>query len=340
MMHKKANIYDVAKLAGVSHQTVSRVLNNHSSLKPTTREKVEKAIAELSYRPNNAARQLVTSRSRIIGVLIAEADLYGPASILNAMERVARREGYSVLSIAVSTDSKDSWREGIDQLRNLDIDGVITIALPGEIVKEIENSLDGAVIVIVDSEPTKKFDVVNIDNIHGARIATQHLIDSGHTQIAHVTGPEKAYESKMRRQGFETVMKEAGLTPRVIVGDWTISRGYEIGNQIAAEKKMPSGIFCANDHLALGLLKAFHENGINVPSDISVIGFDNIPESEYLVPSVTTVSQGFDQLGNAAIEKMLLQLRESSPKEAVMLKPELIVRDSTRKLNTGKKANR
>lgn len=339
-MHKKANIYDVAKLAGVSHQTVSRVLNNHSSLKPATREKVEKAISELSYRPNNAARQLVTSRSRIIGVLIAEADLYGPASILNAMERVARREGYSVLSIPVSTKSKDSWREGIDQLRNLDIDGVITIALPGEIVKEIENSLDGAVIVIVDSEPSKKFDVVNIDNIYGARMATRFLIENGHTQILHVTGPEKAYEAKMRQQGYEQEMKDSGLSPRAITGDWSIAKGFEIGQHIASEKKRPTAIFCANDHLALGVLKAFHENGIEVPADISVLGFDNIPESQYLVPSLTTVSQSFDQIGNVAIEKMLLQLRESAPREAVMLKPDLITRDSTCELKTGKKAKK
>jgi DNA-binding LacI/PurR family transcriptional regulator len=340
MMHKKANIYDVAKLAGVSHQTVSRVLNNHSSLKPATREKVEKAIAELSYRPNNAARQLVTSRSRIIGVLIAEADLYGPASMLHAMERIARHEGYSVLSIPVSTKSRDSWREGIEQLRNLDIDGVITIALPGEVVKEIENSLDGAVIVVVDSEPTKKFDVVNIDNVYGARIATQHLIDAGHSEITHVTGPDKAYESKMRQQGFESVMKEMGLKPKVIVGDWTLAKGYEIGKTITRDKKKPTAIFCANDHLALGMMKAFNEEGINVPEDISLIGFDNIPEVQYSIPSLTTVSQDFDRLGNSAIETMLVQLRESAPKEAVMLKPELIVRDSTRKLNTGKKANR
>jgi DNA-binding LacI/PurR family transcriptional regulator len=336
-MNKKANIYDVAKLAGVSHQTVSRVLNNHPSLKPATREKVEKAITDLSYHPNQAARQLVTSRSRLIGVLIAEADLYGPASILNAMEKVARREGYALISIAVSADSPESWREAIDQLRNLAIDGVITIALPGEIVKEIEGSLDGAVIVIVDSEPSKKFDVVNMDNIYGATIATQYLIDAGHTEILHVTGPQKAYEANMRQRGYEMTMKDAGLKPEVIVGDWSIATGYEVGKKVALKKTKPTAIFCGNDHLALGMIKAFSEEGISVPGDISIIGFDNIPEASYLIPALTTVGQNFDELGNNAIEKMLLQLRSASKKEAVMIKPALVLRSSTKEIKTGKR---
>ena len=336
-MNKKANIYDVAKLAGVSHQTVSRVLNNHSSLKPATREKVEKAITELSYRPSNAARQLVTSQSRLIGVLIAEADLYGPASILNAMEKVARLEGYSLISIAVSAGSRESWREAIDQLRNLDIDGVITIALPEQIVKEIENSLDGAVIVIVDSEPSKKFDVVNMDNIYGATLATQYLIDAGHTEILHVTGPENGYEADKRKVGYETTMKNAKLKPEVIVGDWSIAKGFEAGVEVSKMKKRPTAVFCANDHLALGMMKAFNEAGIDVPGDISIIGFDNIPESGYLIPALTTVGQNFDAIGNNAIEKMLLQLREGSKKEAVMIKPALVLRSSTREIKSGKR---
>ena len=339
-MNKKANIYDVAKLAGVSHQTVSRVLNNHSSLKPATREKVEKAITELSYRPSHAARQLATSQSQLIGVLIAEADLYGPASILNAMEKVARHEGYSLISIAVSANSAESWREAIDQLRNLDIDGVITIALPSEIVKEIENSLDGAIIVIVDSEPSKKFDVVNIDNIYGATIATQFLIDAGHTEILHVTGPENGYESNKRKVGYESTMKAARLKPEVIVGDWSIAKGFEAGVKVSKMKKRPTAVFCANDHLALGMIKAFNEAGINVPGDISIIGFDDIPESGYLIPALTTVGQNFDELGNNAIGRMLHQLREGSKKEAVMIKPALVLRSSTKEIKSGKRIKR
>lgn len=332
---KKANIYDVATLAGVSHQTVSRVLNNHSSVKPATRERVEKAIAELKYRPNQAARQLVTSRSRMIGILIAGTELYGPWAILNAMEREARKEGYSVISISVLPESPESWQEGIEQLRNLDIDGVITIALPNEIVKAVEKSLASATIVIVDTEPSKKFDSINIENFTGGKIATEHLIELGHKKIIHITGPMDGYEGQKRREGYEDAMLLAKLKPEVIVGDWSISTGYKVGSEIAKRSTLPTAIFASNDHLALGVIKALNENRIRVPQDMSIVGFDDIPEAAFFSPALTTVRQDFDHLGNLAIGRMLNQLKESSKPTAINFPPELIIRDSTQRRKNG-----
>ena len=339
-MAKKANIYDVAERAGVSHQTVSRVLNNHSSLKPATREKVEKAIAELHYRPNQAARQLVTSQSRIIGILIVSAELYGPWAILNAMEQEARKEGYSVISISVLLDSPESWREGIDQLRNLNVDGAITIALPNALVKEVEKSFIGTTIVIVDAEPGKKFDAVNLDNELGGVLATQHLIELGHTEIVHITGPVNGYEGTMRRKGYESAMQASKLKPDVIEGDWSLSTGYEIGNKILSRKKYPSAVFTANDQLALGLIKALREAKVRIPEDISIVGFDNIPEAAYFSPSLTTISQNFDQLGNLAINRMLSQLKSPGTRETLMITPELILRESTQKKSVKKESRK
>jgi DNA-binding LacI/PurR family transcriptional regulator len=330
-MSKRANIYDVAERAGVSHQTVSRVLNNHSSLKPATREKVEKAIAELHYRPNQAARQLVTSQSRIIGILIAGTELYGPWAIFNAMEQEARREGYSVISISVLPNSPDSWQEGIDQLRNLNVDGAITIALPTALVKKVEKSFSSATIVIVDAEPGKKLDAVNIDNERGGALATEHLIELGHTEILHITGPVGGYEGTMRRQGYESAMAAAKLKADVIEGDWSLASGYKICKEVLSRKKIPSAIFTANDHLAFGVMKALREAEIRVPQDVSIVGFDDIPEAEYFSPSLTTVSQRFDQLGNLAINRMLSQLKESGKRETLIITPELISRESTQK---------
>jgi DNA-binding LacI/PurR family transcriptional regulator len=335
-VNKKANIYDVAKLAGVSHQTVSRVLNNHASLKPETREKVEKAISELQYRPNQAARQLVTSRSRMIGILIAGTELYGPWAILNAMEREARLEGYSVISISVLPDSPESWREGIEQLRNLDIDGVITIALPNKIIKEVETSLSSATIVIVDTEPNKKFDAVNIENFEGGKIATEHLISLGHKKITHVAGPSDGYEGQMRRNGYEEAMSAAKLKSDVVEGDWSIESGYQAGLQIVARRERPTAVFTTNDHQALGLIKALAEKGISVPGDISIVAFDDIPEAAYFSPALTTVRQDFDDLGNLAINRMLAQLREPVKSAAYTIKPELVVRDSTQSITKSK----
>lgn len=333
---KKANIYDVANLAGVSHQTVSRVLNNHASLKPETRDKVEKAIAELNYRPNQAARQLVTSRSKMIGILIAGTELHGPWAILNAMEREARIEGYTVISISVLPESPESWRAGIEQLRNLDIDGVITIALPQVIIKELEATLSRATIVLVDTEPSKKFDAINVDNYQGGRIATQHLIELGHKEILHITGPMSGYEGKMRRQAYEDAMKAARLKSDVIEADWSIEKGYQVGKEIVARKKRPTAIFTANDHLAVGLLKALNESGLSVPEDLSVIGFDDIPEARFMTPSLSTVKQSFDDLGKLSILKMMNQLKESAKPEAINIDATLVIRDSTQKLKSTK----
>lgn len=336
MTERKANIYDVAQLAEVSHQTVSRVLNNHPSVKPATREKVESAIAGLKYRPNQAARQLVTSRSQMIGILIAGTELYGPWAILNAMEREARVEGYSVISISVSPDSPDSWSEGIEQLRNLDIDGVITIALSNEIVKEVEKSLASATIVIVDTEPSKKFDAVNIENYVGGKIATEHLINLGHKNIVHVTGPSDGYEGQQRRRGYEVAMRDAKLKPDVLQGDWSIETGYEIGKEIVARKTIPTAIFSSNDHLALGIMKSLSEKKLRVPQDVSIVGFDNIPEAAYFSPALTTVHQDFDELGKLAINRMLIQLKEPTSHAAFTIPPQLIVRESTQQLKAGK----
>lgn len=336
-MKKKANIYDVAKLAGVSHQTVSRVLNNHLSLKPSTRLKVEAAIKELEYRPNQAARQLVTSESRIIGLLVTGSELWGPSSILNAMEREARMAGYSVISISIVQESRESWREGIEQLRRLNIDGVITIALPRELIAEVESAVPSAVLVVVDTEPSRKFDVVNIDNLAGGKMATEYLIELGHSRILHITGPVRAYEAEMRRLGYEQAMKEASLTPQVVEGDWFIKTGFTVGMTLASMKQRPTAIFCANDHLALGVLKAFSQQGLQTPGDLSLIGFDDIPECAYFTPSLTTVKQDFDELGKLAINKMLSQLKESTKLETLMIKPQLIVRDSAQPLRIGKR---
>ena len=326
-MTKKANIYDVAQLAGVSHQTVSRVLNNHASLKSETREKVENAIAQLDYRPNQAARQLVTSKSKMIGVLVVGSHLYGPASIRNAMEIEARAAGYTLVSISVSAHEPDTWHAGIEQLQRLNIDGVITIALPSEVIGKIKKYLPNTELVVVDTEPTKGYDVVNIDNHAGGRIATEYLIELGHKKIAHVSGPAGAYEAEMRKLGYEDAMKNAKLIPEVFQGDWTISTGFKLGEKICSKKF--TAIFCANDHLAIGVSRALTQNKFLIPEDVSIIGFDNIPESEYLEKSLTTIKQDFDALGKESLNKLLSRLNERTKAGTFMIKPTLIKREST-----------
>lgn len=334
---KKATIYDVAARAQVSHQTVSRVLNNHPSLKPATRQKVEKAIADLMYRPSQAARQLVTSKSDMIGMIVADTNLYGPTSIRNAMENETRNDGYTVTSVSFRQEDRDSWIEGVEHLKNINIDGLITVALPKAIVEEVAKRIPSALLVVVHSEPSSKFDVVNIDNEIGGQIATDHLIALGHKRIAHVSGPKDSYESAMRQSGYEASMKKAKLKTEIIRGDWSIESGYKLGLQIADMKDRPTAIFCANDHQSLGLLKAFSQKKVRVPEDLSLVGFDDIPESEFFSTALTTVKQDFDELGKIAVTRLLSQLKEKKKPILQLVEPTLVTRDSTQQLKAGKK---
>jgi DNA-binding LacI/PurR family transcriptional regulator len=335
-MKKKANIYDVAERAGVSHQTVSRVMNNHASVKPATREKVERAIIKLSYRPNPAARQLVTSQSRMIGLLVADLELYGPSSMLIAIEREARVTGYSVITIPVVRESRASWLGGIEHLKKLDIDGVITIALTKEVFPEIKKALRGVAIVGLQNEPSKDADVVNVDNLAGGKMATQYLIDLGHTEIVHISGPVKSYEANMRKLGYTQAMKGAGFKPVIEAGNWSMETGFEIGKKIFAGANIPTAIFCANDHLAIGVIKATSKS-LRVPNDLSLVGFDDVPESSYLTPSLTTVKQNFEDLGKIAINRILTQMKNPIKSEIFMTNASLIVSESTQPPKSGKK---
>ena len=337
MSTKKANIYDVADLAGVSHQTVSRVLNNHPSLKPETRAKVEQAIAKLEYRPNQAARQLVTSQSQLIGLLVSGTELFGPSGILKSIESEARTSGYSVITISVLSRSRESWMDAIGQLRGLNIDGVITVAMPREVIDEVKAALPDAELVVVATEPSKNFEVINIDDLNGGLLATNHLIDQGHTKILHISGPVAQYESQMRKLGYERAMKKAGLKTQVLDGDWSISTGLELGEKIFSSKDLPTAIFCSNDHLSLGVIKAASHKGLRIPEDISLIGFDDIPEAQYLLPSLTTVKQDFIELGEIVIAKVLSNLKEKSKNETLFMQPKLIVRNSTTQLTAKKR---
>ncbi len=329
---KKPNIYDVAKLAEVSHQTVSRVLNDHASIRPETRLRVEQAMENLGYRPNRAARALVTSKNNMLGFLVSDNGLYGPAGMLYAMEREARNAGYFAISIAVRFDSPDSWREGIEHLKNLGVEGIAVIALKAEALERVLAAFPNTPVVAIDTEDVPKVKAVGIDNRAGAVIATEHLIALGHRSILHISGPDYSAEAQARRAGYEGAMTAAGLKPQLIQGDWSAETGFKIGVDLNLELSGATAIFAANDHLCLGLLKALRIRGIDVPGRVSLIGFDDIPESTYFVPPLTTVRQDFNRLGESAMEILLGELKAQPTKSKISVQPELVVRESTARL--------
>ncbi|MEV4561344.1 LacI family DNA-binding transcriptional regulator [Kitasatospora sp. NPDC049285] len=320
---------DVAKLAGVSHQTVSRVLNGAPHVRPDTRERVLAAIRELDYRPNSAARALVTRRSQTLGVVSFDSTLYGPASMLDGIERAARSAGYFVSVANLRSLDSRSVQEAVDRLRDQGIEGVVVIAPQTSAVSAVARLSSAIPIVAVGSGTQPRVPMVSVDNSSGAQAATRHLLDLGHRTVHHLAGPPGWQESQDRRDGWRRVLEAAGApVPPVESGDWSARSGYEAGLRLAEQAEV-TAVFCANDHMALGLLRALHEAGRSVPGDISVVGFDDIPEAGYFTPPLTTVRQDFSELGRRALELLVAELAGAThPRTHVQIPPEMVLRRS------------
>lgn len=322
------NIRDVAALAGVSYQTVSRVLNDSPSIRPTTRQKVLDVIDEIGYRPNQAARALVTSRSKAIGVLTLQNVHFGPQTIVNAIEVEARAAGYR-LSIASTTTASDDVRASLDLLTNQAVEAIIVIA-PQRKFFDVIDELDLDVpIVALDSTQRAKAHSLSVDQFEGARLATRHLIDLGHRHIVHVAGPQDWIEADERMQGFLFEMGEADLSIEPpILGDLTADFGYLAGKELLRRRDF-TAVFSANDLMAVGLLHAFREADIDVPREVSVVGFDDSPTAPHLWPPLTTVRQDFALIGRRAVELVVAELEGRTVLDRTLIPPELVVRGST-----------
>jgi DNA-binding LacI/PurR family transcriptional regulator len=323
------NIRDVAREAGVSYQTVSRVLNDSPSIRPSTREKVLRVIDELGYRPNAAARALVTSRSKIIGVLSSQSALYGPTTSIQAIEVAARAAGYRLSVTSISTGDSDSIRAGLDFLLSQSIEALVVLAPQVGILEALTEISIGVPFVTLEAPGLDPGRSISVDQTRGARMAVRHLIDLGHTEIAHLAGPSDWLEAQARLDGYRSELVEAGLTPRAeIVGDWTAESGYRVGREFLAARSS-TAVFCGNDQMALGFLHACREAGVDVPGEISVVGFDDTPESAHFAPALTTVRQNFVEIGNRAIALLLAELGGATALDHDPIAPELIVRAST-----------
>ena len=319
---------DVAKLAGVSHQTVSRVLNGHPNVSASARERVEAAISALGYRRNPVARSLVTRRSQTIGVLASELGQYGPSHTLLGLEQAARDAGYFV-SIATLRDvTTPAVREILGRFADQAVDGIIVIGPHPGLLEALDGIEHAFPVVAATSDPGRPAGA-GVDQQLGARLAVRHLVELGHTRIGHLSGPSDWYDAAERVAGWREALAEAGLAAEVLIeGDWTARRGYEVGLEIAASRPA-TAMFVANDQMALGLLRGVQESGLVVPQDLSVVGFDDQPEAAYFFPPLTTVRQDFEELGRRCIASLLSALDESSPGARRGVDPELVVRATT-----------
>ncbi|HEY8480915.1 MAG TPA: LacI family DNA-binding transcriptional regulator [Spirillospora sp.] len=321
---------DVAAMAGVSAMTVSRVLNAPEKVRPQTRARVVAAMRALDYRPNSAARVLATGRSGVLGVVSFDTTLYGPASTLFSIEQAAREHDYTVSIVSLSSLNRRTIGEGVKRLRGQSVDGIMVVAPHESAAEGLRELPSDTPLVAVGASVDVPFPVVAVDHRAGAERVVRHLLSLGHETVVHLAGPADWVDASGRVEGWRAALEAAGrAAPPPPAGDWSARSGYELGRRIAADPEV-TAVFAANDAMALGLLRALREAGRDVPGDVSVVGFDDVPEAAYFPPPLTTVRQNFAEVGRRAFD-LLLGMIGGARAEPVhrVVEPELVVRDST-----------
>jgi DNA-binding LacI/PurR family transcriptional regulator len=321
---------DVAQLAGVSSQTVSRVSNGHPGVVAETRERVLAAMKELGYRPNSAARALKRGRFNTLGVILFTLSTTGNVRTLEAIATSAAQEGYAITLQPVAVPTQTGVRGAFTRLGELAVDGIIVI-MEVHLLDAATVSLPPQVqVVVVDSDAGDRYSVVDTDQVGGAHRAVRHLLDLGHSTVWHLAGPEGSFAAQRRARAWQSALEEAGRqAPPPVRGDWSAESGYLAGLRLADDPDC-TAVFVANDQMALGLLRALHERGRRVPQDVSVVGFDDIPEAASFIPPLTTVHQDFAEVGRRCVEGVLRQISNQTSETGTALVPtRLTLREST-----------
>ncbi len=317
--------HDVAVRAGVSHQTVSRVLNGYEGIRPETRRRVLAAIDELGYRRNAAARSLATGRSQAIGVLVPDIPNFGPTSCLYAVERAIRESGFQPL-VTVTPEDRTSIEEGLDFLLDHAIEALVLMAPTHEALDVIDEKGTGVPVAYLLTGEERAPWSVSVDQAQGIELALRHLVDAGHTRIQHLAGPHYSTEARLRKDAFVVESRRLGLPLLpILTGQWTPAAGFDAGKSLDSTA---TAIVCANDHMALGVMHALALEGVRVPEDVSIVGYDDIPEAAHVCPPLTTIRQDFRRVGELAVEVLTAALANRELPDTAPLPAELVVRGS------------
>ncbi|NDK30998.1 LacI family DNA-binding transcriptional regulator [Nesterenkonia haasae] len=325
---------DVAKQAGVSHQTVSRAINTPEALRSDTLERVRRAMRDLGYRRNSQARALKTRKTGLIGVVSPGDASFGPNRTTLAIEEAARKEGFATALSVVRDARRKTVESTLDFFLGHGVEAVIVIA-PVPTLADAARQLSARMPVVIVTSGLSLVDhqnVVGIDQEMGARLAVEHLLSLGHRNVAHISGPEDWYDARGRVTGWRQLLSESGLHAGAQVGssDWTAESGYVAAQQLLGQDR-PEAIFAANDYIALGAIRALETEGLSVPGDVSIVGYDDVDAAGYFMPPLTTIRQPFEQAGRAAMN-MLLRISAGDPPGEGFIAPELVVRSSARRL--------
>jgi DNA-binding LacI/PurR family transcriptional regulator len=327
---RRVSRVDVARRAGVSAQTVSRVINGDPVVVSATRQRVVDAMAELGYRPNRAARALKSGEFRTIGVMLFTLSSTGNSRTLEAIATHAAAEGYTITLLPVVAPTQEQVSGAFSRLDELAVDAVIAIVEVHLLDAATITLPPRAEVVVVDSDAGDRYSVVDTDQVEGARQAVRHLLDLGHHTVWHVAGPEGSFAAERRARSWRQELEAADSpVPPLLRGNWSAESGYTAGLWLAGEPEC-TAVFAANDEMALGVLRALHARGLRVPEDVSVVGFDDLAQAAYYTPPLTTVHQDFAEVGRRCVEQALRQIRGEHVGHGTTLVPtRLVVREST-----------
>lgn len=330
-------IMDVAREAGVSYQTVSRVINNRPDVAPATRARVQEAIARLGYQPHAIARSLASRHTHMLGLITADFSDYFFSQVIAGAEAEARKHGYRFILGSVERNAQDE-PEFLRLLAERHVEGVLLARLSTDIDNRhlIDLLRDGAPIVATAYHlPGETLTVVDVDNVDGGYQATRHLLSLGHRRIALITGPADIRSVNDRTRGYTNALEEAGIAVDrglIAEGDWSYQSGYQAMQHLLSRGLSFSALFAQNDQMAIGALRALREARVRVPRDVSVVGYDDIPGAAYADPPLTTIRQPMREVGTIAARLLIRAIEEpDAARDEVLLKTELIERDSCAK---------
>ena len=338
---KRSTIKQVARAAGVSTQTVSRVINDRPDVAPETRKRVQEVIDKLGYQPSALARSLIQQRTYTLGVVTAGLKHYGPSRTLNGITSKAEELGYALLLKELPRFDTDNIEPLLQTLLSRQVDGIVW-AVPevGDNRRWVDAGSTGIPVPIVfltmgSNHPD--LSIVTFDNYHGAKIATEHLLQQGYQRIGHISGPMDWWEARQRKRAWQDTLEEAGIAvtdAHWIEGNWSSSSGEVAFEQLLQSYTAMDAVFAANDQMALAVLQIANRRGYRIPQDLAVVGFDNITESAHFWPSLTTVNQNQYELGCWAVQEAINRIESFRRKEkvrpqSILLTPELVIRESS-----------
>lgn len=335
---KAITLYDVARAAGVSYQTVSRVINRAEHVSARTREKVQRAMADLNYVPNRGAQLLAGKRQLALGLVSADLALHAPSQIASAVKSRASERGYAVLISMVTNYAEAACREAVQELLAQRVDGlIVNVPLEDDAARRLSDLAAPLPVLFLDVSEQAQVNSLVFSPAQGATLGVAHLLEQGHSRIALLAGPESSVSARARLQGWHHALAEAGIEACAVAnGDWSAQSGYEKAHSLLASAVKPDAILVANDQMALGVLRACAEKGISIPRQLSVVGYDDTTDSAWFTPPLTTVRQAFRTAGERGVD-WLIGKHDPQKLSQTRLPVTLIVRGSTAVAGPGSK---